>query len=53
MVALSVVVVAALVLGAARRPAGPRQKFVQLAYLAGVLAGLVVGYLVQPVGGPV
>lgn len=53
MVALGVVVVAALVLGAARRLDGPRQKFVQLAYLAGVLAGLVVGYLVQPVGGPV
>lgn len=52
MVALTVVVVAALVLGAARRPDGPRQKVVQLAYVA-VLAGLVVGYLVQPVGGPV
>ncbi|HEX5465049.1 MAG TPA: hypothetical protein VFW92_00055 [Candidatus Limnocylindrales bacterium] len=53
LVALSVAVVAALVLVAARRLDGPGQRSVQLAYAAGALAGLIAGYLIQPVGGPV
>ena len=52
-VAASVVIGAAFILVVARRPDGRHQRSVPAAYVAGALVGLIVGYLLQPVGGPV
>lgn len=52
-VAATVVAVSALVLVASWRLVGRRDGLFGAAYVAGALAGLLVGYLVQPIGGPV
>ena len=52
-VAASVMIGAALALIVARRPDGRHQRFAPAAYVPGALVGLLVAYVIQPVGGPV